>query len=267
MNAHRPVCLITGASSGIGEALAKVYAQRGFDLVLVARRKDRLDSLKEVCLEIDSEANILISCCDVTEHKTLLRVFEDAVNKLGRLDTVIANAGFGVSGSVEKLSLEDYQRQFDLNVFAAIDTVKLSLPLLKKNRGKIGIIGSAVSYFSLPLTSPYGMSKAAIKAFAESLYHELRPEGISITLICPGLIKTEIRKVNNKGHYQKDATDPAPFFLQMSAEQAASQIFKAIEKRKREKIITLHGKALVLLYRFFPSFFHFLIRKTYKKQP
>lgn len=256
---NRQVVFITGASSGIGAALAEEYATQSCDLVLVARRLDKLLVISENCQK--RGAHVLIVKCDVTQSADLENALKESLNRFGKVDTVIANAGFGVAGSFQKIQTEDYRRQFETNIFGVLNTVKIFLPEILKQKGRIGIVGSVNSYIALPEGSPYAMSKFALRAFAESLYYEMKPKGVSVTLICPGFVQSEIRLVNNRGELREHAKDPIPDWIQMPATQAARDIYKAMQKRKQQAIITFHGKALVAFKQHFPRLFRFLIQK------
>jgi short-subunit dehydrogenase len=135
----------------------------------------------------------------------------------GRIDGFIANAGFGVAGRVDALTLDDYRRQFDTNVFPVIHGFQLVRDELVKNRGFYCAVGSVNSYLSLPTASAYAMSKFSVRALMEALYWEMKPFGVSVTLACPGFVKTEIRKVNNRGEYRERAEEPVPEWLMMNA--------------------------------------------------
>ncbi len=255
-SSHRQVVFITGASSGIGAALAREYAQKGAQVVLAARRIERLQEISKACKAEGGQT--LVVSCDVTQTESLEKAYAESLRHFGRIDTLVANAGFGVASKVEKLKIEDYERQFNTNVWGVIRSIQTFLPEIKKNQGRMVILGSVNSYLSLPKNSPYAMSKFAIRALADSLYYEMRPYGVSVTLICPGFIKSEIRLVNNKGEFRPHAKDPIPLWLQMPAEGAAKQIYRAIQKRKKEKIITFHGKVFIFLQRHFPNFLSWL---------
>ena len=164
----------------------------------------------------------------------------------------VANAGFGVVGAIEKLAVDDYRRQFETNVFAVLETSKACLAELRKSRGRLVLIGSVAGYVSTPNTSPYAMSKFAIRALALALGPELAPSGVSVTLISPGFIESEIRQVDNRGVHHAHAKDPLPAWLPMRADVAARKIVSAAYRRRREAIVTVHGKALVWLQRFAP---------------
>jgi short-subunit dehydrogenase len=239
---------ITGASSGIGEALARELSRQGAELALAARRVDRLETLARE-LSAGGRRAIAIAC-DVTRDGDCERAIEEARAKLGRVDVVVANAGFGVVGRVEKLTLEDFRRQLETNFFGLLRTTYASLAELKRQRGSLVLIGSVSSYVAPPETAPYGVSKYAVRAFAEALGHEIRPYGVRVTLICPGFVDSEIRQVDNRG-VLKSADDPIPRWLRVPAPRAARAIARAVARGRREAVITGHGKAIVFLTRHF----------------
>jgi len=257
--------LITGASSGIGAALARELARQGARLVLMARRRERLDAL---CAELAAAgAQAVGHVGDVTKRADLDAAVALAVERYGRLDIGIANAGFGVVGPLEKLNVEDYRRQFETNVFAAIETSKACLAELLKAQGRLVLIGSVAGYISTPNASPYAMSKFAIRAFAEALRPELAPKGVTVTLISPGFVTSEIRQVDNRGGWHEHAKDPLPTWLPMPADVAARKIVAAVYRRQREAIITVHGKALVWLSRFAPWTLRLAARRGVRGRP
>ena len=245
------VILLTGASSGIGAALAREFAARGAQLLLLARRTDRLDVLAK---ELDSRAQrVLVQACDVTIDGDNERAVAFALQRFGRIDIAIANAGFGVAGAFEKLTLDDYRRQFETNVFGVLRTARASLEALKATRGGLVIMGSVAGHVCMSGASAYGMSKFAIRGWAESMHAELHRSGIAVTLISPGFISSEIRKVDNRGVLHADAPDPMPDWLRMPADAAARIMLRGILRRKREVVVTGHGKLAVLLKRLSPG--------------
>jgi short-subunit dehydrogenase len=243
------VVLITGASSGIGAALAREFARRGADLVLVARRRDRLTAVAAEIAGLGRRALALAG--DVTVDGDLERAVAETKRAFGRLDVAVANAGFGVVGPVERLTLDDYRRQFETNVFGVLRTVYAALPELRATRGRLLIIGSVTGYVATPGSSPYAMSKFAVRALAEALGHELAPAGVAVTLASPGFVESEIRRVDNAGRFS-GAPEPIPAWLIMPAPRAARQIVRAVARRRREVVVTGHGKVAVFTQRHAP---------------
>lgn len=244
------VVLITGASSGIGAALARELAREGARLVLLARRRERLDALSAELAARGTQ--VLVRAGDVTQRTDLDSAVAAASAHFGRLDMAIANAGFGVVGKVDKLGIEDFRRQFETNVFGVLQTIQACLPELRKTGGRVVLIGSVAGYVAMPNASPYSMSKFAIRALAGALGPELRPDGVSVTLISPGFITSEIRQVDNRGVHHSHAKERLPRWLLMPADVAAKKIVAAAYRRRRETIVTAHGKLLVALQRFAP---------------
>jgi short-subunit dehydrogenase len=245
------VVFITGASSGIGAGLARAYARRGAHLALAARRTDRLDALARELTAGGRRA--LVLAADVTRDGDLEAAAARTREAFGRIDVVVANAGFGVVGPVERLGLDDFRRQFETNVFGVLRTLYATLDDLKRSRGRFAIIGSVSGHLSTPGGAPYAMSKFAVRALAEALRHELRPAGIAVTLISPGFVESEIRLVDNQGKLRTEGRDVVPGWLRMDTDVAARKIVRAIEHRRREAIITGHGKAAVFLQRHVPG--------------
>ena len=259
MRFREHVALITGASSGIGAALARELAREGAQLVLMARRRERLDAL---CAELAAAGSQAVAHAgDVTKRADLDAAVALALERYGRLDMAVANAGFGVVGTLEELGVEDYRRQFETNVFAVLETVKACLPELRKTRGRLVLIGSVAGYVSAPNASPYAMSKFAIRALALALGPEVEPHGVTVTLISPGFIASEIRQVDNRGVHHSHAKDPLPAWLVMPADVAARRIVAAAYRRRREAIVTVHGKVIVCLQRFAPWVLRLAMRR------
>jgi short-subunit dehydrogenase len=254
------VAFITGASSGIGAALARELGREGADLVLAARRVDRLQA---VAAEIQRCGRAcLVVACDVTADGELERAVAEARGRFGRLDVVVANAGFGVVGPLPSLTLADYRRQFETNVFGVLRTIYATLAELEKSRGRLAILGSVAGWVATPGSSPYSMSKFAVRGLADALGPELLPAGISVTLISPGFVASEIRRVDNQGRFRDEDREPVPAWLVMPAPKAARQIAHAIARRRREAVVTGHGKAAVFLQRHVPWLLAWAMRRS-----
>ena len=253
------VVLITGASSGIGAALAREFAREGADLVLAARRLPRLE---ELATELRSAGHRALAVpCDVTEDGPVERAVGQTLDAFGRLDVAVANAGFGVVGPVEQLSLDDYRRQFETNVYGVLRTARAVLPALRRSRGTRVIVGSVAGHVPTAGVSAYAMSKAAVGALAAALRGEVRADGVAVVLVSPGFVDSEIRQVDNRGTYHPGAPDPVPRWLVVPAPKAARAIVRGVARRRREVVVTGHGKAVVWLARHFPGVLAFALER------
>ena len=243
--------LITGASSGIGAELAWQLAQAGALLTLTARRTPLLDALAQR-IAAAGQSPPLVVRCDVTREGEVDSAAAEAVRRWGKLDVVVANAGFGVVGALPDLSLADYRRQFETNVFGVLRTIYAALPAVEQARGNVVIIGSVAGWTASPNSSPYAMSKFAVRALADAITPELALRGIRVSLISPGFVASDIRRVDNQGTLHAGAAEPVPAWLVVPTAKAASEILRAVARGKREIIVTGHGRLLVAIERFLP---------------
>ena len=191
--AAQPITLVTGASSGIGAALAKRLARHGDHVILVARR---LRLLQEVAAEITAAGGSSeIAVCDVTIGDAARACVSEALRKHGRIDRLILNAGGGSRTAPEHLTARDMRASFDLNVFGVVNFVEAALPaLLEQGNGQIVAIGSIAGFRGLPHAASYGAAKAALMNYIESLRIDLAPRGIAVTLAAPGFVITKDTK-------------------------------------------------------------------------
>ena len=248
---ERRVAFVTGASSGIGAALAREFARQGADVALAARRADRLEALAAE-LQTRGRRTLAVSC-DVTRDGDLEAAVAQTRERLGPLDVLVANAGFGVLGRLDRLTVADYRRQLETNVFGVLRTIYAGLEDLKRTRGRLVLMGSVNAYLALAGSSPYSMSKFALRALADSLRHELARDGVSVTLVNPGFVESEIYQIDNRGVRHPETQSPVPTWLRMPAERAARQIVRAVWRRRAEVGVTRHGKVAILLQRHAPS--------------
>jgi len=252
MTAYRgKVVLITGASSGIGEELAEQLARHGALLTLAARRAEVLARLAARITDASGSRPLVIQC-DVTRDGDVEHAVAETVRQRGQLDIVFANAGFGVAGPFAKLSLADYRRQFETNVFGVLRTLYAALPEVTRTSGQLVITGSVAGWVAAPGVSAYAMSKFAVRALANSITPELAPLGVALTLISPGFVESNIRRVDNRGVLHAEAREPLPGWLVVDRRKAVRHILSAVARRRREAVVTGHGLILVGLERFAP---------------
>ncbi|WP_119301253.1 SDR family NAD(P)-dependent oxidoreductase [Dongia deserti] len=216
----RPITLITGASSGIGAALAKRLARHGDHVILVARR---LRLLQDVADEITKAGGSSeISVCDVTIGEAARTCVTETLRKHGRIDRLILNAGGGGRALPENLTSEEIRAVLELNLFGVVNFIEAALPtLLQQSRGQIVAVGSIAGYRGLPRAASYGAAKAALMNYMESLRIDLAPKGISVTLAAPGFVVTKDTK--------KQRAKP----MAMQLDRAADILTRSILKKKR----------------------------------
>jgi NAD(P)-dependent dehydrogenase (short-subunit alcohol dehydrogenase family) len=191
------VVIITGASSGIGEATARRLSHAGAHVVISARRQDRLDALAR---ELDpTGAHTLAVAGDVTSEADRKRLVDATLAKFGRIDALVNNAGYGTRGPVELVPVELIRKNYETNVFSLIALTQLVLPGMRaQGGGAIVNIGSVAGRIARPLSSIYDSTKHALEALTDGLRGELRPFGVRVTLIRPGFILTEFVDVANQ---------------------------------------------------------------------
>lgn len=192
----RQVVIVTGASSGIGEATARRLARAGASVVLTARRHDRLVALTR---ELDPAGErVLTVAADITDAHDRARLVQAVLARFGRIDALVNNAGYGMRGPVECVPVELLRRNFETNVFSLVALTQLVLPgMRERGDGCIVNIGSVAGRIARPLSSVYDSTKHALEALTDGLRGELRPFGVRVTLIRPGFILTEFADTAN----------------------------------------------------------------------
>jgi NAD(P)-dependent dehydrogenase (short-subunit alcohol dehydrogenase family) len=245
------VVWITGASAGIGRELARIFAEEGAQVAVSARRQELLD---EVVAELEAGGGGALAVpCDVTDEDAVAAVVARVVERFGRLDVAVANAGFSVTGRVESLSAAEWRRQLDVNVVGVALTARYALPQLRATRGRLALVGSAAGFLPVPGAGAYGASKAALRSLGETLSAELAGSGVTCTTLHPGFVESEIARVDNEGIHHPDAADRRPVRLMWPTRRAARVMVRAIHRRRREYVFTGHGRLGAFVGRHFPG--------------
>jgi len=215
------VAVVTGASAGIGEALARSLSREGLRLVLAARRLERLEALAG---ELSTEAQVV--ACDVTKKKDLRALVSATQKRFGRCDVLINNAGISGGGRFADAEEAYLDAVIATNYTSLVRATKLFLPMLLESRGHVVNIASLAGRYALPGAAVYSGTKHAVVAFSEALYHELQPLGVAVTVINPGLVETE-------GFPQTRIKEDRAFgrFV-MPPERIAEAIVKVLRTRK-----------------------------------
>lgn len=242
--------LITGASSGIGKDLAKIAAKRSFDVVLVARSKDKLDELAQE-LESANKISTEVIAKDLTTQDGCQTVVDRLA--VGDIDILINNAGFGSSGPFVELDIENEINQIELNINALVRLSHAGANAMKKkNMGTIVNISSVASYQPMTGNAVYGATKSFVTSFSHALREELRAYGVNVTLVCPGTTRTDFFERSKWDLNTKDG-DHLPEFMWQSSQEVAESIFHGIDHHRGVVIPGLINKVLAGVSSSLPS--------------
>ena len=248
--------LITGASQGIGEALAEAAAARGACVLAAARNATLLADLAQRVRERGGKIEIVQA--DITSPADRQRMVDAAAQHFGGLDILVNNAGIGATGHFADVSPDRLRKIFEANFFGLTETTRVFLPMLRQGqRPAIVNISSIAGKRGIPARSEYSASKFAVQGFSEALRAELAKDGIDVLLICPGLTQTNF----SQNMIEQKALVPLDHMRGMTPAEVAQHTLRAIEKGRNETILTFKGKLIVLVSRFLPWFADFFTKR------
>lgn len=251
---------ITGASSGIGEALVYEYFKAGNKLIISGRNRDELFRVKSNC---QNSFNVHVLPFDLSETALLKSKTEDAIKIFGRIDLLINSGGVSQRSLAMETNLETEQKIMDTNFWGTVVLSKTVLPVMIANGGgHIVCVSSLVGKFGTKLRSAYSASKHALHGYFDSLRSEVYDKKIDITIVCPGFIKTQVSVNALTASGQTQGTMDDAQANGMSAEKCASEIVNAISAKKEEVYIGGKETKAIFLKRFFPAFFSKKIREA-----
>jgi len=225
--------LITGASSGIGEALARHFAENGFDLVITARRLSKLQSLSD---ELRKLVNVQVVDCDLATNEGIQQLITDV--SATQVHVLVNNAGIAYTGAFQSQSLADIENTISLNITGLTRLIHHFLPdMIARGAGRILNVASVASFQPVPSMSAYAASKAYVLSLTESLSEELKGTGVFVTALCPGLTRTDMLE-------DVQGAD-IPAFLMSSPAEVAQQGYEALMNREVIKIPGVTNQAAV----------------------
>jgi short-subunit dehydrogenase len=260
MRFRNKVVWITGASSGIGEALAYAFAREGAHLILTARRRERLEAVRDACT---GEGKRLLLPFDVTDYECHPTMVGAAIEHFGQVDILVNNAGVSQRSLVLETDFSVDRRIMEVNYFSVVSLTKTVLPyMIERGGGHIAVVSSLLGKFSTPLRSAYCASKHALHGYFDALRAEVYDSNIHITLICPGFVRTEVSLHALRGDGQEHGRMDETIEKGMPAEVCARHILNALHKRKEEVYIARYEKTALYLKRFAPGLFSKLIRRA-----
>ena len=255
------VIWLTGASSGIGEALAYALAKEGAKLILSARRGDELQRVADKTQL--SSANYLVLPLDLNAPDTFEAKKSEAISKFGRIDILINNGGVSQRSLAKDTSIEVDRKIMEVNYFGTIALTKALMPdFIQQKDGLFVVVTSAVGKFGSPWRSGYSASKHALHGFFDSLRAELYNDGVKVLLVCPGFIQTNVSVNALTGTGSKLGSMDAATANGLTADECANQIIEAIKSDKEEVVVAkFKERFAVFAKRFFPRVFSAMIRR------
>ena len=259
MGFKNKVILITGASSGIGRATAIEFAKLGSNIVLVARKKDKLEKVADELKKFS--ISTLVCQCDVSKKDQVKEMSKIVLEKFDTVDVLVNNAGFAIYGSVYDLTIDEIESQMETNYFGMIYCIKNFLPsMISKKSGHIVNVASVAASFGLPGIASYCASKFAMLGFSEGLKHELKDTGIGITVVSPIMVRTSF--------FDHTSFEKMPKYspTSLSSETVAKTIVKAANSPRLEIIVPSIVRGAVWMKNTFPYLINPILGKSFKKQ-
>jgi len=255
------VVMVTGGTDGIGKAMVNSLMRQGAKVVTCGRSHDKLYQLQTVY----AGKTLLALQADVSNEADCKKMIEQTVSEFGTVDVLINNAGISMRALFKETDLETIRRVMNINFWGPVYCTKYALPYLIKQKGTMVGISSVAGYRGLPGRSGYSASKFALQGWMEALRTELLDSEVNIMWVCPGFTKSNIRNAALNKDTQPQGETPLDEESLMSAEECASHILHAVEKRKRTLVLTRQGKETILLNRFLPSLADKMVHKFFFK--
>lgn len=259
------VVVVTGASSGIGEGLAREFAARGAKVVLGARSLQKLES---IAAQIRAQGGAAACCaCDVVEADDCRRLIDTAVQTFGGLDVLVCNAGLSMRALFDDVDLAVLHRLMDVNFWGTVNCCKFALPYLQASKGSIVGISSVAGLHGLPGRTGYSASKYAMTGFLETLRIENLKKGLHVMVACPGFTASNVRFAALTADGSSQGETPRDEGKMMTPEQVARIVARGILRRKRLCLMEAEGRATHFVKKFAPGFLDRMFYLVMSKEP
>ncbi|HEY7353388.1 MAG TPA: SDR family NAD(P)-dependent oxidoreductase [Terriglobales bacterium] len=257
------VAVITGASMGIGEAVAKLFVQYGAQVVLLSRDSGRLEAARA---RIGQTDQTLALACDVRHREEIERAIGLVMHHFKRIDIWINNAGHGLFDSIANMEMAACRETFDANFFGTVDAMQTVIPIMKQQgSGAIINVSSVAGHIPLPFNASYSATKFAMNAIGKAARIELAGTGIQVTTVCPGYVRTDFGANAVKGAHYKQVRPKSARGI--SAERVARAILRGYLKQKREVIVPWTMHPVVKIYQLFPGLVEWSMIRMTKQRP
>ncbi len=257
--------VITGASSGIGEAMAYYYAKLGAKVSLSARNVEKLQEIADNIKLNKGDVHYL--SCDVSIEADCKKMIDSTVDKFGGIDILICNAGLSMRALFDDLELSVLHKLMDVNFWGSVNCVKYALPYIQQSKGSIVGISSVAGIHGLPARTGYSASKYAMVGFLDTIRIENMKKGVHVMVASPGFVATNVRftALNAKGDNQGET--PREEGKMMTPEEVAKRVLKGIKRRKRSITMDFNGRAATIIKKFSPSLLDKLFFNAMAKEP
>ena len=257
------VAVITGASMGIGEALAKLFAAAGAGVVMASRDAGRVEAARS---RVGNSERTLALACDVRYREEVERLLGLTLHNFGRVDLWINNAGHGLHDTVAEMDLAACREMFDTNLFGAIHGMQVAIPvMLRQGGGTVVNISSVAGHIPLPLGAAYSATKFALNAIGKAARLELKGTGVHVMTVCPGYISTGFKDHAVRGRSPLRLGSPV---RGISAERVAQAVSRGYAKGKREVVVPWRDRIFITLYQLWPAMVeHFMAKMIKPEEP
>jgi short-subunit dehydrogenase len=260
MKLQGKVAVITGASMGIGESIARLFFAQGAKLVLCSRDLERT---KAAAQRIGAGEDALSVACDVSRRDQVDALVQAALERFGRIDIWVNNAGYGLNDSIEKIDIAQLRGMFDTNFFGTMECMQAVIPVMRRQGGgDIVNISSVAGHISTPYMGGYGATKHAMQAIGMAARMELKRHNINVVTVCPGYIATDFAKNMSQGSQPQRVSGSVRYSV--GPEVVARDTLKAVLKRKRQAMTPWFYWIFVKLYQNAPGFVEGRLRASLK---
>ena len=257
--------MITGASSGIGEAMAREYAKMGAKVVMAARRSEELE---RIAAEIrNAGGSVAYAACDVTKEEECKHLMEVAVEAFGGIDVLICNAGLSMRALFDDCDLRVLHRLMDVNFWGTVNCTKYALKWLQQSKGSLVGISSVAGIHGLPGRTGYSASKYAMTGFLDTIRIENLKKGLHVMTACPGFTASNVRFSALTADGTQQGETPRDEAKMMTPEEVAHIVAKGIQRRKRLCLMEWEGRGTHLLKKFFPALVDKLFYAVMSREP
>lgn len=262
MELNGKVAVVTGASMGIGEQIAKIFAERGAKVVLLSRDSSRAEAARH---RVGHTDRTLALACDVRKHEEIERAVSLTLHHFDRLDIWINNAGHGLLDSLANADMAAIRETFETNLFGTVDAMQAVIPVLREQGGGTIInISSVAGHIPIPFHVVYSATKFAMNAIGKGARIELKSAGIHVLTVCPGYVRTDFGANAIRGAEQKQVRPTS--VRGITPERVARAVLAGYQKQKREVVVPWHMHFAIKLYQLCPGFMEWVMARMLKQR-